>query len=102
MLLGPSDPLPFPPHRILVTGCSGSGKTTLGRALAARRGIAYTELDSLFHGPDWTPLPEFAAEVGALAARDSWITEFGYALARPQTGPRADLLVWLDLPAGGP
>ena len=98
MLLGPADPLPCSPRRILVTGCSGAGKTTLGRALAARSGIPYTDLDGLYHGPDWVPRPSFAADVAALAARSEWITEFGYGKARPQLLPRAELLIWLDLP----
>ncbi|GAA4685813.1 adenylate kinase [Pseudonocardia yuanmonensis] len=98
MLLGPSDPVPVRPRRILVTGCSGSGKSTLGRALEARLGLPYTELDGLYHGPDWVPRPEFAADVAALAAGEEWITEYGYSLARPLVLPRAELLVWLDLP----
>lgn len=98
MLLGPSDPLPARPRRILVTGCSGSGKSTLGRALEARLGLPYTELDGLFHGPDWVPRPDFTADVAALAAGEEWITEYGYSAARPLVLPRAELLVWLDLP----
>ncbi|MCE0767511.1 AAA family ATPase [Pseudonocardia kujensis] len=98
MLLGPSDPLPVRPRRILLTGCSGSGKSTLGRALEARLGLPYTELDGLFHGPDWVPRPEFAADVAAVAAGEEWITEYGYSVARPLVLPRAELLVWLDLP----
>lgn len=97
-MLGASDPLPTPARRIALTGCSGSGKSTLGRALAARTAIPYTELDALFHGPDWTPRPEFEADVADLATRDAWITDYGYGLARPLLGPRAELLVWLDLP----
>jgi adenylate kinase family enzyme len=100
VLLGPSDPLPLRPRRILVTGCSGSGKSTLGRALEARLGLPYSELDGLYHGPGWVPRPEFAADVAALAAAEEWITEYGYSMARPLVLPRAELLVWLDLPRG--
>ncbi|MCE3553331.1 AAA family ATPase [Pseudonocardia sp. RS11V-5] len=98
MLLGPSDPLPARPRRILLTGCSGSGKSTLGRALGPRLGVPYIELDALYHGPDWVPRPEFPADVAALAAGEAWITEYGYSVARPLVLPRAELLVWLDLP----
>jgi adenylate kinase family enzyme len=100
VLLGPSDPLPARPGRILLAGCSGSGKSTLGRALQARLGLPYTELDGLFHGPDWVPRPEFAADVAVLADGPEWITEYGYSVARPLVLPRADLMVWLDLPRG--
>ena len=34
-LLGPADPLPHRPQRVLVAGSSGSGKTTLAGAVAA-------------------------------------------------------------------
>ena len=41
-----------------MVGTSGSGKTTVGRALAARLDIPFIELDSIFHQPGWTELPE--------------------------------------------
>ena len=91
------DPLPARPRRILVAGTSGAGKSTLAAALSARLGVAYTEIDGLFHGPDWTPRREFAADVAALAARDEWITDWQYSAVRPLLVGRADLLVWLDL-----
>ena len=58
------------PTRIAVHGASGSGKTTLATALAARLGLARTELDALFHQPGWTELPtdEFRAEVASRVA----------------------------------
>ena len=92
-----NDPLPARPRRILVAGTSGSGKTTLAIALAARLGIPHTDIDGLFHGPGWTPRPEFADDVAALVARDEWVTEWQYSLVRPLLLARADLLVWLDL-----
>ncbi|GAA4555878.1 AAA family ATPase [Pseudonocardia xishanensis] len=95
MLLGPADPLPAPVRRVAIAGCSGSGKSTLARALAA---LPYTELDGLFHGPDWIERPTFDADVRALVARDRWVTDYGYGRARPLLLPRLDLLVWLDLP----
>ncbi|MDQ1124432.1 hypothetical protein [Microbacterium trichothecenolyticum] len=61
-------------------------------------GIPHTEIDALFHGPDWTPHPEFVADVRALVAQDAWVTEWQYAPARPLLAARADLLVWLDRP----
>jgi adenylate kinase family enzyme len=98
VLLGPADPLPCSPRRILVVGCSGSGKSTLGRELARRTGIPYTDLDGLFHGPGWVERPEFEADVRALAAGPEWITEFGYGKARPHLLPRGEVLIWLDPP----
>jgi adenylate kinase family enzyme len=98
VLLGPDDPLPARPQRILVNGSAGAGKTTLARALAERLGLPHTELDSLFHGPGWTPRPEFVEDVRSLVAGRRWITEWQYDAARPLLLEGCDLIVWLDLP----
>ena len=82
----------------MVAGVSGSGKTTLAARISALTGVAHTEIDALFHGPDWTPRPEFVDDVRALVAEDSWVTEWQYDSARPILAQQADLLVWLDLP----
>ena len=96
--LGPTDPLPHRPRRILVAGTSGAGKSTLARALSARLHLPYHELDALYHGPGWTPRPSFVEEVTALAATGAWIADWQYSAVRPLLLARADLLVWLDLP----
>lgn len=77
---------------------SGVGKTTLARRVAQVASVAHTEIDALFHGPDWTRRSEFLDDVRDLVGRDSWVTEWQYADARPLLADRADLLVWLDLP----
>jgi adenylate kinase family enzyme len=97
-LLGPDDPLPGRPRRVLVAGSSGAGKTTLAAAVAAVLGLSHVELDALFHGPGWVPRPSFRAEVERLAATDHWATEWQYDAVRELLASRADLLVWLDLP----
>ncbi|MFE6968184.1 AAA family ATPase [Isoptericola sp. NPDC057653] len=97
----PDDDAPPPPrhpHRILIAGTSGAGKTTLAGRLAAALDLPYTELDSLHHGPVWTPRPEFEDDVRAIVAQDSWVSEWQYGAVRPLLLGRADLLVWLDLP----
>lgn len=93
-----SDPLPEHPQRILVAGVSGAGKTTLARRLAALLGIGYTELDSLFHGPNWEPRAEFADDVDRLTRPPAWVTEWQYAAVRRMLAGRADTLIWLDYP----
>ena len=90
-------PLPTGPRRILVAGTSGAGKTTLAAALAVRLGLPHIDIDGLFHGPDWTPRPEFVADVAAFVAGDEWVTEWQYSAVRHLVLARADLLVWLDL-----
>lgn len=93
-----SDPLPLAPKRMLVAGVSGVGKTTLARRIAAITGGPHTEIDALFHGPAWTPRPEFLADVRSLIRTGSWITEWQYDAARPLLAESAEVLVWLDLP----
>lgn len=97
-LLTVDDPLPGPPQRVLVAGTSGAGKTTLARLLGARWSIPHTEIDGLYHGPEWTPRPSFVADVTALVAGPTWVTEWQYTAVRPLLAERADLMVWLDLP----
>lgn len=92
------DLLPRRPRRVLIAGVSGVGKTTLAKRIGAVADIPHTELDALFHGPDWTPRPSFLDDVRGLAAQDSWVTEWQYKSARPMLARRADVLVWLDLP----
>jgi adenylate kinase family enzyme len=85
----------------IIASASGNGKTTLGRAVAARLGVRFVELDALVHGPNWTETPD--AELRALLlpilAEDGWVIDGNY------TGKigtlvldAADTIVWLDLP----
>lgn len=97
-MLSFSDPLPHRPRRVLVAGVSGSGKTTLAGTIASRIDAPHTEIDSLYHGPNWTPRPEFAGDVDRFSRRPVWVSEWQYRAVRPMLAERADLLVWLDLP----
>jgi hypothetical protein len=87
-------------RRINVTGTSCSGKTSLARDLARRLGLPHVELDALFWGPDWTPVPReiFRARLGAALDGDGWVADGGYATVRDITWARADTVVWLDFP----
>lgn len=97
-MLTANDDVPGNPRRILVAGVSGVGKSTFAARLGSALDIPYTELDGLFHGPDWTERPEFLDDVDALAATDSWTSEWQYGAVRGRMVDRAELLVWLDLP----
>jgi adenylate kinase family enzyme len=96
VLLGPDDPLPALPQRIVVNGTPGGGKTTMAAALAAQLDLPHVEIDALYHGAGWTPRPEFLDDIAALAAGDRWITEWQYDAARPVLLDRCDLMIWLN------
>ncbi|GAA4363954.1 AAA family ATPase [Nocardioides caricicola] len=97
-MLSATDPLPARPSRVAIAGVSGSGKSTLARRLAALLDLPHTEMDALFHGPGWTKMPTFEADVDRLVASDRWVCEWQYDYARPLIQARADLLVWVDPP----
>ena len=84
--------------RLSVIGCSGAGKTTFGKAAAARLGVDFVELDSIFHQPAWTELPEdeFQSRVRAAVAADAWVVDGNYAAVRPLVLERATTVAWLD------
>jgi adenylate kinase family enzyme len=91
-----------PLQRVCVlASASGTGKTTFGRALAARLGLPFHELDALNHGPGWTEATaaELRARVEPLVAGPAWVIDGAY---RGKLGDlvlaRADTVVWLDLP----
>ncbi|HEX3648693.1 MAG TPA: AAA family ATPase [Pseudonocardiaceae bacterium] len=79
-----------------MAGASGSGKTTLRRAIGEALGMPTVELDSMYHGPGWTPIPTFVSDVERFAAGHEWVVEWQYRRVRPMLADRADLLVWLD------
>jgi adenylate kinase family enzyme len=84
--------------RVSVIGCSGAGKTTFGRALAARLGVEFVELDAIFHQAGWTELSddEFRALVRAAVAADAWVVDGNYGVVRPIVLERATTVSWLD------
>ncbi|HEX6147283.1 MAG TPA: adenylate kinase [Acidimicrobiia bacterium] len=89
-------------HRVSVVGNSGSGKTTVARAISDRLGIPHLELDAIYHQPGWSARPE--AEMRRLLTefveQDRWVVDGNYTSlgVADLVWPRADTLVWLDLP----
>jgi adenylate kinase family enzyme len=90
-----------PVRRVSVVGTSGAGKSTLSRALAGALDADFLELDSVFHQPDWVPLPreEFRERVAAAVAGERWVIDGNYtSQVKDLVWARADTVVWLDLP----
>ena len=86
--------------RIYVTGTSCSGKTTLARAISARLSLPHVELDALFWGPNWEPVPDatFRARVIDGLATHDWVLDGGYAKLHDLTWGQAEIVIWLDYP----
>ena len=97
-LLGFDASLPDVPRRVLVAGTAGSGKTTLAQRISEALGTPHVEIDSLYHGPNWTPRDSFETDVDRFSSQSHWVTEWQYNQVRPLLADRADLMVWLDLP----
>ena len=95
-MCGPLDQLPPTTRRILITGASGAGKSTLREAISDTLQLPTVEIDSLYHGPDWSPRPTFVADVDQFASGPSWVIEWQYSQVRALILSRADILVWLD------
>lgn len=95
-VLGPEDSLPHTTARILVTGASGAGKSTLRETISTALNLPTVEIDSLHHGPHWTPRPSFAADVEQFTAGPRWVIEWQYSEVRALLLDRADTLIWLD------
>ncbi len=86
-------------------GPSGSGKSTVARALGERLGLPVVELDAVYHArPGWDDLSveEFRAAVANIleAHPDGWVIEGNYLAVRDLVLPKAETVVWLDLPFG--
>jgi adenylate kinase family enzyme len=96
VLYGPLDSLPPTARRILVTGSSGAGKSTLRETISTILHLPTVEIDSLHHGPNWTPRPTFAADVDHFTSGPNWVIEWQYSQVRALLLGRADILIWLD------
>lgn len=85
---------------MLVIGCSGAGKTTFAQALAGRSNLPLIHLDKEYWRPGWTmpPRAEWRARVAKLVARPDWIIEGNFDGSLDLRLPRADTVVWFDLP----
>lgn len=88
-------------RRWLVVGSGGAGKSTLARALGERLGLPVIHLDREFWRPGWveTPEAEWRARVQTLVQGDAWVMDGNYGGTVELRLPRAQAVVFLDLPA---
>lgn len=88
------------PKRILVLGPSGAGKSTLARRIGERLGLPVVYLDAFNWNPGWvqTEVGLFRQRVAEAAARDAWVMDGNYSAHLDLRLPRAEVVVWLDLP----
>lgn len=87
-----------PLDRIVVIGTSGAGKSTFGARVAEILGIPHIELDALFWGPGWTPVPrkQFETAVRQAVAGARWLIDGNYGRIRNLVWSRATQVIWLD------
>lgn len=87
-------------QRLVLIGPSGSGKTTLGRWVEVELGLPFTDLDDLHWRPGWVEasLDDFRRGVDRCSRAPRWVIAGSYTKVRDLVWPRADALVWLDLP----
>ena len=86
--------------RIIIVGTSGSGKTTLGKKLSQKLNIPLVDLDEFFWLPNWVRRTEedFANQIKQAVNQNSWIICGNQSKYRPLFWPKADTVIWLDLP----
>jgi adenylate kinase family enzyme len=87
-------------QRILVIGSSGTGKSTLARKIAPKLGLPVIHLDQEYWQPGWvaTEPAAWQARVERLVAREAWVMDGNYSGTFAIRVPRAEAMVWLDLP----
>lgn len=87
--------------RVNVVGLSGSGKSTIARRLGDALQVAYVEMDSLFHGPNWTEPTEadFRERISDAISGDRWVLDGNYhSKTHDLKWERATSIVWVNTP----
>ncbi len=85
-------------RRVVVVGSSGSGKTTFARELSGVLGAPHVELDALYWGPGWKPVPagQFRSDFADSISGDSWVVDGNYASVRADLWKAAGSVIWLN------
>lgn len=88
-------------QRIVIIGTTGSGKSTLAKNLATKGGLVHIDLDNLYHLPGWQerPLDDFRRLLTEATQAEKWAIAGNYeSKSQDITWPKADTLIWLDMP----
>jgi adenylate kinase family enzyme len=87
-------------QRIMIVGGSGTGKSTLARAMGAKLDLPVVHLDRHYWSPGWVKPDdaEWRRRVAELADGKAWVMDGNYSATFDLRLPRAEALVWLDLP----
>lgn len=88
------------PKRILILGPSGAGKSMLARQIGERLGLPVVHLDAINWNPGWvqTETAQFRERVAEAASGDRWVMDGNYTAHLDLRLPRAEAVIWLDLP----
>ncbi len=85
----------------MVMGVSaGAGKSTFARKLGKKLDIDVYHLDAYFWKPDWVQASkeEFRDSNQKIVDQDQWIIEGNYSTTYDIRAPRADTIIYLELP----
>ena len=87
-------------QRILIIGCSGSGKSTLARRLGEQLQLPIIHLDQHYWQPGWVESEKavWETKVKELVAQPSWVMDGNYSGTFHLRFPRADTVIFLDMP----
>jgi adenylate kinase family enzyme len=88
------------PRRTIVVGNTCAGKSTFAAALAAHLSVPSVDLDALYWQPNWQPTERetFRHRVDVATSGPGWVLAGNYESQRDVSWPRAEAVVWLDLP----
>ncbi len=88
--------------RVVVVGANGAGKTWMARQLAARLDARVICKDALALTTRWQQRPRSAvqAEISRAITAERWVLEGGPSILLDAVLARAEMVVWLDMPAG--